>query len=183
MAAGSEADGEVRVQNADGSVEVQPEEELWDATSSSDVSPTADATTEIFSNKDCYVLISICEAFGGAWALPCTVACAVGIWELDLMALQGMVAMPKQRSNRRHELCCALAQEDDRRLPSLAAAAPSWASSEWQASEAGAVQILPYGLDGHQVKEVVGSMQLQRIVLLTDRLQVSKVVAFYCETV
>ncbi|CAK0785286.1 hypothetical protein CVIRNUC_008492 [Coccomyxa viridis] len=95
---GSEAEGEVRVQNADGSVEVQPEEELWDATSSSD--------------------------------------------------------------------------EDDRSLAPLAtAAAPSWASSEWQASEAGAVQILPHGLDGHQVKEVVGSMQLQRIVLLTDRLQ------------
>ena len=35
------------------------------------------------------------------------------------------------------------------------------------------MQILPHGLDGHQVKEVVGSMQLQRIVLLTDRLQVS----------
>ena len=43
LAAGSEAEGEVRVQNADGSVEVQPEEELWDATSSSDVSLTADA--------------------------------------------------------------------------------------------------------------------------------------------
>ena len=63
------------------------------------------------------------------------------------------------------------AQEDDRRLGHLAAG-PSWASSEWQATEAGAVQILPYGLDGHTVKEVVGSMQLQRIVLLTDRLQV-----------
>ena len=39
--AGSEAEGEVRVQNADGSVEVQPDEEPWDgspATSSSDVS-------------------------------------------------------------------------------------------------------------------------------------------------
>ena len=35
------------------------------------------------------------------------------------------------------------------------------------------MQILPYGLDGHQVKDVVGSMQLQRIVLLTDRIEVS----------
>ena len=74
---------------------------------------------------------------------------------------------------RCNKLCCALAQEDDRSSAPLAAAAPSWASSEWQASEAGAVQILPHGLDGHQVKEVVGSMQLQRIVLLTDRLQVT----------
>ena len=39
------------------------------------------------------------------------------------------------------------------------------------------MQILPHGLDGHQVKEVVGSMQLQRIVLLTDRLQVSSMEA------
>ncbi len=52
MAAGSEAEGEVRVQNADGSVEVQPEEELWDATSSSDVSTTADATHDVFHDKD-----------------------------------------------------------------------------------------------------------------------------------
>ena len=89
--------------------------------------------------------------------------------------------MPIKRCNRRPELCCALAQEDDRSLTSLAAAAPSWASSEWQASEAGAVQILPHGLDGHQVKEVVGSMQLQRIVLLTDRLQVSTVEACHHE--
>ena len=51
MAAGSEAEGEVRVQNADGSVEVQPEEELWDATSSSDVSPIADATRDVFHDK------------------------------------------------------------------------------------------------------------------------------------
>ena len=86
--------------------------------------------------------------------------------------------MPVKRCNRRPELCCVLAQEDDRSLAPLAtAAAPSWASSEWQASEAGAVQILPHGLDGHQVKEVVGSMQLQRIVLLTDRLQVSSMEA------
>ena len=63
-------------------------------------------------------------------------------------------------------------QEDDRREGHLVAG-PSWASSEWAATEAGALQILPYGLDGYQVKEVVGSMQLQRIVLLTDRLQVS----------
>jgi hypothetical protein len=65
-----------------------------------------------------------------------------------------------------------LLQEDDEREGDLAAG-PFWASSEWAATEAGALQILPYGLDGHQVKEVVGSMQLQRIVLLTDRLQVS----------
>ncbi len=70
-------------------------------------------------------------------------------------------------------------QEDDRREGYLAAG-PSWASSEWAATEAGAVQILPYGLDGHQVKEVVGSMQLQRIVLLTDRLQVSLLQCSQC---
>ena len=52
------------------------------------------------------------------------------------------------------------------------AAGPSWTSTEWQAREAGAVQILPYGLDGEQVKEVVGSMRLQHIVLLTDRIEV-----------
>ena len=63
-------------------------------------------------------------------------------------------------------------QEDDRREGQWAGG-PSWVSSEWQATEAGAVQILPYGLDGHQVKDVVGSMQLQRIVLLTDRIEVS----------
>lgn len=62
-------------------------------------------------------------------------------------------------------------QEDDRREGHLTGG-PSWTSSEWAATETGALQILPYGLDGHQVKEVVGSMQLQRIVLLTDRLQV-----------
>jgi len=42
LCSGSEVEGEVRVQNADGSVEVQPNEEPWDgsssATSSSDVS-------------------------------------------------------------------------------------------------------------------------------------------------
>ena len=63
-------------------------------------------------------------------------------------------------------------QEDDRR-DGRWASGPAWVSSEWQATEAGAVQILPYGLDGHQVKDVVGSMQLQRIVLLTDRIEVS----------
>ena len=62
-------------------------------------------------------------------------------------------------------------QEDDGRKPFLAAG-PTWTSTEWQAREAGAVQILPYGLDGDQVKEVVGSMRLQRIVLLTDRIEV-----------
>ena len=65
-----------------------------------------------------------------------------------------------------------ITQEDERREGQWAAAGPSWVSSEWQATEAGAVQILPYGLDGHQVKEVVGSMRLQRIVLLTDCIEV-----------
>ena len=51
MAAGSEAEGEVRVQNADGSMEVQPEEELWDATSSSDVSPIANASHGILMTR------------------------------------------------------------------------------------------------------------------------------------
>ena len=64
------------------------------------------------------------------------------------------------------------AQEDDRR-DGRWASGPAWVSSEWQATEAGAVQILPYGLDGHQVRDVVSSMQLQRIVLLTDRIEVS----------
>lgn len=63
-------------------------------------------------------------------------------------------------------------QEDDRR-DGRWASGPAWVSSEWQATESGAVQILPYGLDGHQVKDVVGSMRLQRIVLLTDRIEVS----------
>ena len=52
MAAGSEAEGEVRVQNADGSVEVQPEEELWDATSSSDVSLFADSAHQICGDEE-----------------------------------------------------------------------------------------------------------------------------------
>lgn len=62
-------------------------------------------------------------------------------------------------------------QEDDRRKPFLAAG-PTWTSTEWQAREAGAVQILPYGLDGDSLKEGVDSMRLQRIVLLTDRVEV-----------
>lgn len=70
------------------------------------------------------------------------------------------------------DLGVVCAQEDDRR-DGRWASGPAWVSSEWQAREAGAVQILPYGLDGHQVKDVVGSMQLQRIVLLTDRIEVS----------
>ena len=170
MAAGSEAEGEVRVQNADGSVEVQPEEELWDATSSSDVSPTADAPRKIFLGS------CLCSCWC-TMTVPRTVPSAQDIWQ-HLAALQGMMATPEQRNSRRDHLCCVLVQEDDRSPASLAAAAPSWVSSEWQASEAGAVQILPHGLDGHQVKEVVGSMRLQHIVLLTDRLQVSSAEAF-----
>ena len=76
LAAGSEAEGEVRVQNADGSVEVQPEEELWDATSSSDVSPIADATHDVFHFKRHFFLVSVFAAPGAAWARPCMVASA-----------------------------------------------------------------------------------------------------------
>ena len=79
MAAGSEAEGEVRVQNADGSVEVQPEEELWDATSSSDVSPIADATHDVLHDKDWYFLVPVFAAPGAAWALSCVVASAKDI--------------------------------------------------------------------------------------------------------
>ena len=59
----------------------------------------------------------------------------------------------------------------DRRAGGVGAEA-SWASVHGALADPSAVAILPHGVDGHLVAEVVAGMRLQRSVLLTSQLHV-----------
>lgn len=54
------------------------------------------------------------------------------------------------------------------------AADSSWSTVGWYGGtvDEAAIAILPHGLDGHQVKDVIAGMGLQRSVLLTPHLHV-----------
>ena len=62
----------------------------------------------------------------------------------------------------------------DRRASSLGlgASSSSWATIGDARADASAVAILPHGVDGHVVREVVAGMRLQHCVLLTANLHV-----------
>ena len=61
----------------------------------------------------------------------------------------------------------------DRRAGGAGAEA-SWSSVHDAYADASAVAILPHGVDGHLVAEVVAGMRLQRAVLLTSQLHVRR---------